>query len=175
MYYGANTPDLLRRAATYVDKILKGAKPADFPVQQPKTFEFSINLKTASQIGLTISHEVLARTDRVIREKTRKLMNEKSWLGFLISFSGNLKSKIQNRQSLGVSVMAFVLTFGGAVAQAQQPKKVYADRVSIQFEPARESARSEAIRVALRELGYVEGQNIATEYRYAEGKPRSVP
>ena len=51
-------------------------------------------------------------------------MNERSWLGFLISFSGNLKSKIQNRQSLGVSVMAFVVTFGSAVAQAQQPKKV---------------------------------------------------
>ena len=51
-------------------------------------------------------------------------MNEKSWLGFLISFSGNLKSKIQNRQLLGVSVIAFVLTFGGVVAQAQQPKKV---------------------------------------------------
>jgi hypothetical protein len=52
------------------------------------------------------------------------VMNEKSWLGFLISLSGNLKAKIQNRQSLGVSVIAFVLTFGGVVAQAQQPKKV---------------------------------------------------
>jgi len=67
MYYGANTPDVLRRAVTYVDKILTGAKPADLPVQQPKKLEFSITLKTASQIGLTISHQVLARTDRVIR------------------------------------------------------------------------------------------------------------
>ena len=66
MYHGANTPDLLGRAATYVDKILKGAKPADLPVQRPKKLEFIINLKTASQIGLTISREVLARTDRVI-------------------------------------------------------------------------------------------------------------
>jgi hypothetical protein len=67
MYYGTKTPDLLRRATTYVDTILKGAKAADLPVQQPKKLEFIINLKTASQIGLTISHEVLARTDRVIR------------------------------------------------------------------------------------------------------------
>jgi ABC-type uncharacterized transport system substrate-binding protein len=62
MYYGANTPDLLGRAATYVDKILKGAKPADLPVQQPKKLEFIINLKTASQIGLTI-FSGSARTD----------------------------------------------------------------------------------------------------------------
>ena len=148
---------------------------ADLPVQQPKTFEFRINLKTASQIGLTISHEVLTRTDRVIREKTRKLMNKKSWLGFLSSFSGNLKSKIQNRRSLGVSVMAFVLTFGGVVAQAQQPKKVPRIGYLSNNDAALESTRSEAIRVALRELGYVEGQNIATEYRYAEGKRDLFP
>ena len=73
MCYGPNFADLFRRSAVYVDKILKGAKPADLPVEQPIKFELVINLKTATQIGLTISPIVLSQADKVI-DAVRRVM-----------------------------------------------------------------------------------------------------
>jgi ABC-type uncharacterized transport system substrate-binding protein len=66
MSYGADLPDLSRQTALYVDKILKGAKPAELPVQQPTKFELVINLKAAKALGLTISHSLLVTADEVI-------------------------------------------------------------------------------------------------------------
>jgi len=106
-------------------------------------------------------------------------MNKTSLHGFLIFFSQNLKSAIEKRPRglkwWGIFAIAFAFAFGGVVARAQQTKKVPRIGYLSALDPATDSARAEAIRLALRALGYVEGQNIAIEYRYAEGKRDRYP
>src|SRR5437867_6138767 len=86
------------------------------------------------------------------------------------SCSDNRKSKIQNRKLVELVALAVAFAMCGVVAQAQQPKKVPRIGYLSNNDPATESTRSEGIRLGLRELGHIEGQNIAIEYRYAEGK-----
>ena len=102
-------------------------------------------------------------------------MIERSWMRFPDSLSANLKSKIQNRK--WVEIVAVVVTFAmcGEVASAQQPKKVTRIGYASSQDPGYEAARAEGILRALRELGYIEGQNIAVEYRYSEGKTDRAP
>jgi putative ABC transport system substrate-binding protein len=93
----------------------------------------------------------------------------------LVSSSDNLKSKIENPKWVGIFAIVFTFVLGGGVAWAQQPKKVSRIGYLSSQGSASDSARSEALRQALRALGYIEGQNIASEYRYAEGKQDRLP
>ena len=102
-------------------------------------------------------------------------MSEKSWLPVLNSCSDNRKSAIQNPKWAGLLAIAFTFALVGAVAQAQQPKKVPLLGYLSSGDSASESSRAERIRLALRELGYIEGQNMATEYRYAQRKLDRLP
>ena len=110
-------------------------------------------------------------------------MNEKASLRVLNAFSDNLKSKtctepsrsIQNRKWVGIFAIVLVFAMSGVVAHAQQPKKVLRIGYLSSADAATDSARAEGIRLALRELGYIEWQNIAIEYRYAEGRRDREP
>jgi ABC-type uncharacterized transport system substrate-binding protein len=102
-------------------------------------------------------------------------MNEKSWLRVLHSSFCNRQSKIGNRKLAGIVAIGLAFAFGGVEVWAQQPKKVSRIGYLSTRDRAGESTRAEAIRLALRELGYIEGQNIVIEYRYADGKPDRYP
>ena len=158
MSYSADDAAMFRRAAVYVDKILKGAKPAELPIEQLTKLEFVINLKTAKQIGVTIPLDVFAKGDQ--NHSVR---------------SSEFRAASAMRRKIFLWLLATLLLTTSPPADAQLPGKVF--RIGF-LDPSTASGMAvllEAFRQELSKLGWIEGKNITIEYRFAEQKNERLP
>ncbi len=167
--YGADRMALYRRTVYYVDKILKGTKPGDIPIEQPTKFELVVNMRTAKALGLKMPHHTCAgdQGDRVMRKIGQRVAG-------LRRRGGTDATYRSTRRALLIALGAGAITAPFS-SFAQPATKVYRIGILSSEHAAGYATRLEALRAGLRDLGYVEGRNITFEFRWADGKYERLP